>query len=360
VNYPVKEAHRFPVLDSLRGVAALGVLLTHSFQTVLADGTLNHTPLRMFANGRCFVIFFFVLSGFVLSSAIWNDKGRTGYATYVARRLVRLYPPYVMAGILAVLAIGLTGRPWDLMQPIEYALTLGTTTGIVINQPSWSLVYEIRLSLVMPLFCLLISRSFKAFAWATALLFAAVEIAILALKIGQFPYAVNDVAAAVIVTGRYAVCFAVGALLARCIVQKAQSFAVIGRHPLLALLLTFCLMIVLLDQTSILGAVVIIVLALQWQRLREVMAWRLFVWLGRISYSLYLTHVVVLETIGYLLKGDVAPIVAVAIVIPVALVVGELFYRLVEAPTIVLSRRIGRRPRSAVMTSNQAAAGRQG
>lgn len=360
MNSPLGNAHRFPVLDSLRGVAALGVLLTHSFQTVLADGALNHTPLRMFANGRCFVIFFFVLSGFVLASAIWNDNGRTRYPTYVARRLVRLYPPYAVAGLLAVLAIWLSGRPWSPMQPMEYLLTLGTTTGIDINQPSWSLVYEIRLSLVMPLFCLLISRNLTAFSWATAMLFGGVEIAILALKIGQFPYAVNDVSTAVIVTARYAVCFAVGAILARCTMRETEIFAPIGRHPLLAALLAFLLMSVLVDQTSILGAAILIVLSLQWRRLQQVMALRVFAWFGRISYSLYLTHMVVLGTIVYLLHGHVAPMVAVTIVIPVALVVAELFYRLVEAPTILLSRRIGRQPRPAVRASSHSALGRQG
>jgi peptidoglycan/LPS O-acetylase OafA/YrhL len=343
VNSPATEPHRYPVLDSLRGVAAVGVLLTHSFQTVLADGALNHTPLRIFANGRCFVIFFFVLSGFVLASAIWNDRGRTGYATYVARRLVRLYPPYLVAGIMAVLAIWLSGRPWDLMQPIEYALTLGTTTGIAINQPSWSLVYEIRLSLVMPLFCLLIGRNFKAFAGATAVLFVLVEIAILAFRIGQFPYGLNDITAAVVVTARFGVCFAVGAILARCVLRQPEILTPISRRPGLAALLALLLMSVLLDQTSILGAVLIIVLALQWPRLQQLMGIRLFVWLGRISYSLYLTHMVVLGTVVYLLQAHAAPIVAVAVVIPLALALAELFYRLVEAPTIGLSRRIGRR-----------------
>lgn len=362
VNAIVNDKHRYPVLDSLRGVAALGVLVTHSLQLTVADGVLNHTPLRIFVNGRCFVIFFFILSGFVLSTAIWNSSGKTGYGTYVARRLLRLYPPYAVAGLIAVLLIWLSGRDWSPWQPVEYALTLGTTTGIAINPPSWSLVYEIRLSLVMPLFCLLIGRNFKTFAWATAILFCLVEVLVLALKLGQFPYAVDDLAAAVIVTLRYAVCFAIGAMLARCNMQKAPFFAVVAKHPYVAGLLAYLLMSVLLDQTSILGATIIIVLSLRSPSLQRVMSFAPFVWLGRISYSLYLTHVVVLSFIAHLVGDRASPIVAVAIALPLALIVAEIFYRLVEAPTITLSRRVGRRTAETAQSSagTPAVLGKQG
>lgn len=64
-------------------------------------------------------------------------------------------------------------------------------------------------------------------------------------------------------------------------------------------------------------------------------------WLGKISYSLYLTHYLVL-IVAWRLFGAVGGVVALPIVFMVAWAV----WRAVERPSIMLSRRIGRRSRS--------------
>ena len=66
-------------------------------------------------------------------------------------------------------------------------------------------------------------------------------------------------------------------------------------------------------------------------------------WLGRISYSLYLTHLIVLLTTYYTLGGLMPPqMLSLFLGVPLALVVAELFTRLVDAPSIRLSRRLAR------------------
>lgn len=350
------ERHRYPVLDALRGTAAVGVLITHSLQIFVGAGLFNHTPLRIFANGRCFVIFFFVLSGFVLATAIWGDKGRTGYATYVARRLARLYPPYAAAGLLGILSMWFFGQALRPMDVLGYALAVGNSDGTAIDPPSWSLVYELRLSLVMPLLSFVISRNHKAALWITVVAFIAIETAIVALKLGQFPYAVDDVPSAILFTARYAICFAVGALLARGNMQGASVFGLVARHPLIAGLFAYIFFSGLLDQTSIIGASLIIILALRSPWLQGFMNHAPFVWLGRISYSLYLTHILTLKLMVYLLEPQLKPGLIVALLFPVALIVAEVFYRMVEAPAIRLSRRIGRRDRAATSPVDASAA----
>ena len=341
---PTEDRHRYPVLDSLRGLAALSVLLTHTLQRIVPPGVLNHTPIRMLVDGRCFVIFFFVLSGFVLATALWNQAGKLPYILYVARRLVRLYPPYAAAGVLAIASLRLSGGDWNLAKLRDYLLTLGTTQGTAINIPSWSLAYELHLSLLMPLTCLLIARNARLFAWAVAALFLLVEICILKMGLTQFPYAADDLPAALIVTLRFAICFAVGALLAWIHLRRSWFFPVVVRHPFVAALAACVLMSVLLDQTSLLGAAVVIMLSLQWPAMQAVMAFRPFVWLGRISYSLYLTHFIVLEFVVHALDGRVSLPVSVTIAFLAAFAIAWIFHRLVEAPAIGLSRRIGRSP----------------
>jgi peptidoglycan/LPS O-acetylase OafA/YrhL len=70
--------HRYRQLDSLRGLAALTVFFGHFLglkATILSYPIVNSTPLITLFNGNAAVMFFFFLSGFVLSLPyIDNEK----------------------------------------------------------------------------------------------------------------------------------------------------------------------------------------------------------------------------------------------------------------------------------------------
>jgi len=72
---------RFEQLDSLRGLAALSVVVNHFLNILpgIFDNPndfwfLKYTPLHLFWAGHEAVIFFFVLSGFVLSLQFFKKK----------------------------------------------------------------------------------------------------------------------------------------------------------------------------------------------------------------------------------------------------------------------------------------------
>jgi len=70
---------RFVALDSLRGIAALGVAVYHlqgRGQLPVQSGS-DLFALPFFANGYLFVDFFFVLSGFVIAAA-YGQRLATG------------------------------------------------------------------------------------------------------------------------------------------------------------------------------------------------------------------------------------------------------------------------------------------
>lgn len=96
---------RFVALDSLRGIAACGVLFMH----IGAMGAIGTLPL--IRHGDLFVDFFFVLSGFVIAAAYGaRIAGGFSRGTFMLLRFGRVYPLHI-AVIAAFAAVKLaSGR----------------------------------------------------------------------------------------------------------------------------------------------------------------------------------------------------------------------------------------------------------
>lgn len=88
----------FPILDGLRGVAAIMVVIFHIFETHSTshfDQIINH--------GYLAVDFFFLLSGFVIGYAYDDRWGRMTVRDFFKIRLVRLQPMVIMGMIVGAL-----------------------------------------------------------------------------------------------------------------------------------------------------------------------------------------------------------------------------------------------------------------
>ena len=96
-----ETTHRFIALDSLRGIAAIGVLLHH----LPANNGLATLPLAQM--GSLFVDFFFVLSGFVIACS-YGDKLAGGFPLrrFAVLRLGRILPVHlVMITLFAAMEV---------------------------------------------------------------------------------------------------------------------------------------------------------------------------------------------------------------------------------------------------------------
>lgn len=147
----------YPVLDALRGVAALTVVVFHIFEAH-ATSHLN----QLVNHGYLAVDFFFMLSGYVISYAYddrWNDMS---IAAFFKRRLIRLQPMVVFGMILGALLFysqesvlwpGIVDVPvWKLLLvmfigatliPVPLSLDLrGWQEMHPLNGPGWSLFFE--------------------------------------------------------------------------------------------------------------------------------------------------------------------------------------------------------------------------
>lgn len=110
-------------LQSLRGIAATAVLIGHAliyYETPSWFETLAHT-----FNGRTAVVVFFVLSGYVLTRSLQNSRfDRDSVFTFYVQRIFRIYP-----AIWTSSALGLAYLFWLHWQiPVEH------TSGLVRSQ----------------------------------------------------------------------------------------------------------------------------------------------------------------------------------------------------------------------------------
>jgi peptidoglycan/LPS O-acetylase OafA/YrhL len=98
-------ARPVPVLDSFRGLAALGILLYHCW-LLSGEPALGAGPLRdVLSSSFLAVTLFFVISGFVLFLPVARRGGSFGpVAPYARRRAARILPAYYAVLVLCLLA----------------------------------------------------------------------------------------------------------------------------------------------------------------------------------------------------------------------------------------------------------------
>lgn len=140
------ENKRFGYLDLARGVAALGILLFHTYSSQPVFSTLY-----------TFVDFFFVLSGFVLANSISSANSLKDLKRFLIKRVIRLFP---MAGTTIVFTLliqfsvdlkrfvlnqSLAPRIETDILTLFYAfalLQIFSNSALMLNVPLWSLSAE--------------------------------------------------------------------------------------------------------------------------------------------------------------------------------------------------------------------------
>lgn len=139
-------------LEALRGICAVLVVFYHvEFVSSLTHNTLvRHSWL--------FVDFFFVLSGFVIT--LIHGRAATGFSSakrFLLRRFFRLYPLHLATALLvgALLAVRVSMNPasaatlgidaefkWLVLANLAMVHAWGLTDRLMLNVPSWSVSTE--------------------------------------------------------------------------------------------------------------------------------------------------------------------------------------------------------------------------
>ena len=120
-------ASRLGGLDGLRAVAALSVFGYHlswiAGEPALQFADINLQPyMRQLDLGVCIV---FVLSGFLLSTPFWkaleNNHPLPAFRSYIARRLARVYPGYILILIYFAAVQPHTYSLWGMITLLQHS-----------------------------------------------------------------------------------------------------------------------------------------------------------------------------------------------------------------------------------------------
>lgn len=132
-----------PQLTFTRFLAATAVILFHSRAREVFAGTPLH-PLIGASNH--FVSYFFVLSGFILVISTWKPPAPDPFAVVPERfwqnRLARLYPMYLLALLLYIVATQESYFGLPLLSTVLLVQAWIPPYSVLLNPPGWSLSVE--------------------------------------------------------------------------------------------------------------------------------------------------------------------------------------------------------------------------
>ena len=178
---------RLQSIDALRGIAALGVVLYHALmQTASAvPNNLFRWPVKLLqfvsSFGYIGVFLFFVISGFCIhlqwaKSRATQQPQAIEFSSFWQRRIRRLYPPYLIAFALFMLMAALTTGinvthflVYDVVMHLLMLHNLDPNTCYSINGVFWTLAIEEQLYLAYFLLLFLRTR----WGWGPTLLVCA-------------------------------------------------------------------------------------------------------------------------------------------------------------------------------------------
>lgn len=300
-------------LTGIRGIAALWVVIFHYFFTHFLNLSTSHGGVFNYAynivsNGYLAVDLFFMLSAIVLSLSYQkkfsNYVDFEEFKTYLYKRIARIYPLYFFTIVLTFF--------FQKKLSISHVITHLTFTEVffntyfeTLNFPIWSLATEMFVYLIFPFVFYLIFNFKRNFNIVLAL------VSVIALYFIQYresfyvdlnlmqyesvaPKNNLDINWGNLAYIRTILVYVIG------LIAFKYSFA-LSRIVLFAFISLFILSLVLdlNDVMIVIGMICIPAAIVKINFLKSFLSWKPIHYLGEISYSIYLNHIIIIYLLKY-------------------------------------------------------------
>ncbi len=358
-----QATQHFGSLNGLRFLCIAAVLWHHGPVWTSLDA-----PAQILTRGFVGVDFFFVLSGFLITTLLLREaamNGRFSLRGFYWRRALRIVPVYFfVVTIMAFYYIGIKGETQYLEQLPYYYLFLSNflTSDIPLLSPTWSLAVEEQYYLIWPLMLMILPRKLlmPALVFTIVLNVVAVVGWLTPLGITAFDWGVLRFA---MFNTTYAPIL-IGSALALLLHQQ-RSFAVLarlfGNAP--AAVGTFLLVLALLQWLPsdlrgwpnlvlhlTMAAVLITIVVREDNALSPVLRFRPLARIGEISYGIYLYHLIGLHVtnvaLGRLGLGEQGWLI-LGVYFLLSVVIAEISFRTFESFFLSFKhKKWGKAPRS--------------
>ncbi len=312
----------------IRGIAALAVCLFHFTKGFVNDISIAEVLLPYAWIG---VEVFFVISGFVIPYALLRLPFKSRhYGGYLLKRLVRIEPAYLASIALIILLNYLStlfpiyqGDPFSI-SGFNILLHMGYLVeffdGTWMNPVYWTLAIEFQYYLVIGVLLIIWNRNQKYLTIATLFLF----------------FALSFIPQDTVKFLKHTDIFTIGIV---CAFYKKEYI-----DKLLFLVLVFLIGVVIYIHHSYVITILAVGASLGIAFLNRFSNFKLLIFFGNISYSLYLIHIPVGGRIINLSKrlplDTYGKLLAIALALLMSIFVAWLFYILIEKPSHRLSRKI--------------------
>lgn len=362
VSYPVPEKPRFDAFQAIRGLASLTVVIRHVLACYPLQGHTLTVAVFFLFNSPAAVTLFFVLSGFVLTHSLDARVFRANaIPAFWTRRVFRILPALMVVTLISALYTRLSIAAWPVatsdpfmagILPHNMPLSaiallkcfLSLSSSLV--PQGWTVMVELIAALFFPFVWLCSRKNGRLF----------LPVALMALCLSAFAppggkglpllYSFSFIAgilacrawqnSTIRLAGGGIVLAAVSMSLPTLLLTTPENLAAFFNSPKLVIPESICAAIFLFGLSKP-------------GKVTTFLTKRPLLWLGDISFSLYLVHFLVIAIVGRLLSPVlphfpviVREIMVLAVTLLIAFPLSHFIFHLIELPLNRLGHRLAK------------------
>ena len=337
---------RLLYLDTLRGIAALMVVIFHGILFLdknPASNTIQYWLTNFFDLGKIGIVIFFAISGFVIT---WSLSNKNNLSLFWKSRILRLYPAYWISIIFALVFGG--GLLWNDVNYLTIIMNLTMIQQYLGFQNIlglyWTLAIEMAFYITISTIYLSTHYNDKTFR------FASIFFLMFAFILATARYILDIKLPVALPLGLSIMFFA--ALLQRMIIENDIIAKKYVKQYLILFIITMPIISLLAynknmgyNETwyrytiSYFSALFIFILMTNWLKFSN----KIGIFIGKISYSIYLFHPIVMVSVKPLLLNVYnlfGLFSAIVLLILLTIITATIVYYIIEKPFIKLSKKL--------------------